>query len=96
MKGKGENIMSISNKRLQEIENIRDEDIDYSGIPELDNNFWKNATLVESHTKKAISIRLDQDIIDYFKSDGRGYQSKINNILRTYVEAHHQISHSPK
>lgn len=81
--------MSISRKRLQEIENIKDEDIDYSDIPELDDNFWKNAKLVQPHNKKAISIRLDQDIIDFFKSDGRGYQSKINNVLRTYVEAHH-------
>jgi len=81
--------MSINKKRLQEIDNIKDEDIDYSDIPELDDNFWNNVKLVQPTKKKAISIRLDQDIIDFFKSEGRGYQSKINNVLRTYVEAHH-------
>ena len=89
MKEKGENIMSIDKKRIHEIKSIKDKDIDYSDIPELDDDFWLNAKPVYPNQKKAISIRLDQDIIDYFKSDGRGYQSKINNVLRTYVEAHH-------
>lgn len=89
MKEKGENIMSIDKKRIHEIKSIKDDEIDYSDIPELDDNFWANAKPVYPVKKKAISIRLDQDIIDFFKSEGRGYQSKINNVLRTYVEAHH-------
>jgi len=89
MKEKGVNIMNIDKKRLHEIKSIKDKDIDYSDIPELDETFWANVKPVYPKQKKAISIRLDQDIIDYFKSDGRGYQSKINNILRSYVEAHH-------
>ena len=81
--------MSIDKKRIHEIKSIKDKNIDYSDISELDDDFWLNAKPVYPNHKKAISIRLDQDIIDYFKSDGRGYQSKINNVLRTYVEAHH-------
>ena len=81
--------MSIDKKRLNEIKSIEDEHIDYSEIPELDKSFWLNVKPVYPKQKKAISIRLDQDIIDYFKSNGRGYQSKINTVLRTYVEAHH-------
>ncbi len=81
--------MSIDKKRIHEIQSIKDEDIDYSDISELDADFWLNAKPVYPIQKKAISIRLDQDIIEYFKSDGKGYQSKINNVLRTYVEAHH-------
>ena len=80
--------MSISRKRLKQIKNIKDEDIDYSDIPELDEDFWANTTPVYPKGKKAISIRLDQDIIDFFKHQGRGYQSKINNVLRSYIEAH--------
>jgi uncharacterized protein (DUF4415 family) len=38
--------------------------------------------------KKAVSIRLDSDVLDWFKEQGKGYQSIINNVLRTYV--HHQ------
>ena len=80
--------MSISRKRMKEIKNIKDKDIDYSDIPELDEDFWASAETVYPRGKKAISIRLDQDIIDFFKDQGKGYQSRINNVLRTYMEAH--------
>jgi len=82
---KGDNIMSISPKRLEEIQNIPDSAIDTSDIPELDGHFWENAKMVKPITKKAISIRLDSDILDWFKSQGKGYQSIINNVLRSYV-----------
>ncbi|NEO38330.1 MAG: BrnA antitoxin family protein [Moorea sp. SIOASIH] len=84
--------MSISPKRLEEIKTIPDSDIDTSDIPELDDHFWENAKMVKPITKKAISIRLDSDIIDWFKSQGKGYQSSINNVLRTYVN--HQLKKS--
>jgi uncharacterized protein (DUF4415 family) len=82
--------MNISPKRLKEIENIPDEAIDTSDIPELDDNFWENAKMVKPITKKSISIRLDSDVLEWFKSQGKGYQTSINNVLRTYVE--HQKS----
>ena len=60
--------MSISAKRLKEIQNIPDAAIDTSDIPELDDNFWENAKMVKPITKKAISIRIDDDVLDWFKS----------------------------
>ncbi|NEO76647.1 BrnA antitoxin family protein [Moorena sp. SIO4G3] len=84
--------MSISPKRLEEIKTIPDSDIDTSDIPELDDHFWENAKMVKPITKKAISIPLDSDIIDWFKSQGKGYQSSINNVLRSYVN--HQLNKS--
>jgi patatin-like phospholipase/acyl hydrolase len=54
--------MTISDKRLKEIENISDSAIDTSDIPELDEHFWANAKMVKPITKKAISIRIDEDI----------------------------------
>lgn len=77
--------MNISPNRLEEIKNIPDESIDTSDIPELDDHFWETAKMVKPITKKAISIRLDSDILDWFKGQGKGYQSLINNILRSYV-----------
>ncbi len=77
--------MTISPKRLKEIQNIPDSAIDTSDIPELDDQFWENAKIVKPVTKKLISIRLDSDILDWFKSQGKGYQSSINNVLRSYV-----------
>lgn len=84
--------MSISPKRLEEIKTIPDSAIDTSDIPELDDHFWENAKMVKPITKKAIYIRLDSDIIDWFKSQGKGYQSSINNVLRSYVN--HQLNKS--
>jgi uncharacterized protein (DUF4415 family) len=81
--------MSISRKRLEEIQNIPDSDIDTSDIPELDDSFWGTAKMVTPIAKKAVSIRLDSDILDWFKGQGKGYQSVINNVLRSYVN-HHQ------
>ncbi|MFM7573209.1 MAG: BrnA antitoxin family protein [Snowella sp.] len=78
--------MNISHKRLEEIQNIPDSAIDTSDIPELDDNFWQTAKMIVPITKKSISIRLDSDVLDWFKGQGKGYQSIINNVLRTYVK----------
>jgi uncharacterized protein (DUF4415 family) len=59
--------MSISRKRLEEIQNIPDDAIDTSDIPELDEHFWETAKMVTPATKKAVSIRLDSDILGWFK-----------------------------
>ena len=77
--------MSISDKRLKELQNIPDSAIDTSDIPELDDKFWENAKMVKPIAKKAISIRIDDDVLDWFKSQGKGYQSLINSVLRSYV-----------
>lgn len=47
---------------------------------------WSKAEIVVPPKKQAISIRLDQDLIDYFKSQGPGYQRRINAVLRSYME----------
>ena len=46
---------------------------------------WDEAVLVVPSKKKAISIRLDEDVLDYFKSDGDGYQRRMNAVLRSYM-----------
>lgn len=48
---------------------------------------WSQAELVIPPRKVAISIRLDEDILDFFKHAGAGYQSRINAVLRTYMRA---------
>ncbi len=79
--------MSISPKRLQEIEAIRDAEIDYSDIPEADESFWKRAELQMPQPKKGIYVRLDADVIDWLKSGGRGYQTRMNAMLRALMES---------
>ena len=79
--------MAISKKRLEEIEAIKDEDIDCSDIPELDEDFWANADLRLPKPKKGVYLRIDQDILDRLKAEGPGYQTRINAILRAYLDA---------
>jgi uncharacterized protein (DUF4415 family) len=66
---------------------MKDKDIATSDIPELTDVFFKKAVLWPG-TKKQITLRLDPDVIEFFKKQGRGYQSTINAVLRKYVEAH--------
>ena len=80
--------MTISRQRLKDIGAIRDEDIDYSDIPETDAVFWADAALRMPQTKKGVYLRLDQDVLEWLKSQGPGYQTRINAILRAYMEAH--------
>jgi uncharacterized protein (DUF4415 family) len=47
---------------------------------------WSEAVLVIPPNKKAISIRVDQDVLDYFKKEGPGYQRRINAVLRSFVD----------
>jgi uncharacterized protein (DUF4415 family) len=47
---------------------------------------WSQAVLAVPPRKKAISIRIDPDVLDYFKNEGPGYQRRINAVLRSYVE----------
>lgn len=80
--------MTISKKRLAEIDAIKDEDIDYSDIPELDESFWTKAKLEMPEKKERITVRIDHDVLEWLKDQGRGYQTRINAILRAYYEAH--------
>jgi uncharacterized protein (DUF4415 family) len=80
--------MTISRKRLEELENIPESAIDTSDISELDASFWSQAKQVKPLTKQAISLRVDSDVLDWFKSQGKGYQSLMNAVLRSYVEYH--------
>ncbi len=75
---------NYTNKELKKI--FDEEGIDCSDIPPLGKDFWDNAKFVIPVKKKPISLRLDEDIIAFFKKQGRGYQTKINSVLRTYVE----------
>ncbi len=47
---------------------------------------WSNAVIVYPQPKSAISIRLDKDVVDFFKATGKGYQTRINGILRHYMQ----------
>ena len=66
---------------------MRDAEVDVSGTPELSEDFFKTATLKLPKPKRSVTLRLDPDVVDWFKHQGKGYQTRINAVLRMYVEA---------
>ena len=53
----------------------------------IDDEFWKNARVIIPIPKLPISIRLDEDVLAFFKKSGPGYQGRMNAVLRSYMEA---------
>jgi len=68
-----------------EIAAIPDEAIDFSDIPELDENFWVNATLVQPDRTQPVTLRIKQSVIEAFKAQGKGYQTRMNAVLESYA-----------
>lgn len=75
-----------SKSNWDKVSKLKDGEIDYYEIPPLNEDFFKKA-VVWSGPKKQVTLRLDPDILDFFRSQGRGYQSRINAVLRRYVDA---------
>jgi uncharacterized protein (DUF4415 family) len=71
---------------------MQDEDIDLSETPEITPEMFAKAVvrrgLKPAHKKQQLTIRLDNDVLEWFRAQGRGYQTKINALLRAYMEAH--------
>ena len=65
-----------------------DDDIDYSDIPPLDEDFFENAALRGSRNQERVLLSLDRDVLTWFKALGEQYQRRINSVLRAYKEAH--------
>jgi uncharacterized protein (DUF4415 family) len=70
----------------ERVDALTDDEIDTSDIPPLDDDFFANAELVMPEPKQVITIRVDKDVLDWFKSQGKGYQSRMNAVLRMYME----------
>ncbi|PPJ46059.1 hypothetical protein C0075_10130 [Rhizobium sp. KAs_5_22] len=66
----------------EDIERAMRDDPDWKDLMDID---WSKAEIVIPQKKKAISIRLDEDIIDFFQASGKGYQTRINAVLRHFI-----------
>jgi uncharacterized protein (DUF4415 family) len=67
----------------EEIEASIANDPDWEELRDID---WSKAILVIPPKKKAISIRVDEDVLDYFRKEGAGYQRRMNAVLRSYMQ----------
>jgi uncharacterized protein (DUF4415 family) len=52
-----------------------------------DAEWWKRARVVTPGAKEMVTLRLDPDVLNWFRKAGRGYQTRINAVLRAFVEA---------
>lgn len=76
-------------KTVKQLQKMTDNDIDFSDIPEQKQKDWINNVVIRGlEPKQAITIRLDKDVLDFFKQNGIGYQTRINDVLRAFIEAH--------
>ncbi len=75
----------LSPKQLAELD---DKNIDFSDISELDDAFWQKAELVEPDKTEQVTLRIKGSVLRYFKASGKGYQTRINQVLESYIRSH--------
>lgn len=81
---------------LARLRRVTEREIERSSPPELRNlpeDFWQGARVVTPVAKQAISLRLDTDVIAWFRAAGPRYQTRMNAVLRSYVE---QVAQPPQ
>ncbi|KXW57007.1 BrnA antitoxin family protein [Ferrovum myxofaciens] len=81
---------------LKALATMPDESIDYSDIPALTDAFWNNAVRGKFYrpTKTSTTVRIDSDVMLWLKSKGKGYQTRLNEILRKAMVEEIDESHS--
>ena len=87
---KAKNTIRESRTDWNRLKELPDSKIDVSDVPKWDKAFFSQAQVRMPKRKKAVSLRLDQDVLDWFKREEKHYQTKINAVLRAYVEAQEQ------
>jgi len=88
----------MKKKFYSDIDRLRakkDEDIDFSDCSEMDEEFFKNAKIVMPENKETVTMRLDKEVLEWFRAQGKGYQTRINALLRSYMK-NHQVKRSSK
>lgn len=87
--------MSVNNTKKRSrtdwkrVDSLRDSEIDLSEVPELGPEFFARAIRWPGK-KIQITLRIDPDVLNFFRKRGKGYQSTINAVLRKYVEVQKQ------
>ena len=73
-------------RELKALKRMKDEEINLSDIPEIRD--WRKAVVGKFYRpiKKSLTIRLDADVLAWLKAQGKGYQTRINNVLREAME----------
>ena len=88
--------MGVNKKNIKSdllrLDALTDETIDYYDIEAFDDAFFKRAIEVDlPSAKDSVTLRLDHEILEWFKKKGRGYQTRINAVLKSYIKAHQHL-----
>ncbi len=78
---------------FKRLDAMTDKDIDLSEIPEITPEMFAKGIVrrgLQPVIKRQLTLRLDSDVIDWFRSQGGGYQTRMNALLRAYMEEHKQ------
>jgi uncharacterized protein (DUF4415 family) len=70
---------------------MKDKDIDLSDAPEITPEMFAKSIVrrgLKPRTKTQLTLRVDSDVLEWYKKQGRGYQTKINMLLRAYMQEH--------
>ena len=82
----GKDLSNTSRTNWEALEAMEDEDIDYSDIPPLTEEFFERATLRIPTSQAHRLVQIDPDILDWFKSQSGEYRAVINSVLRRHIE----------
>jgi len=80
-----------SQTNFARLDKMKDEDIDLSDAPEITPEMFAKAIVrrgLKPRTKTQLTLRVDSDVLEWYKKQGRGYQTKINMLLRAYMQEH--------
>jgi len=87
---KKESTAMKSRTKWEKLKTMKDSDIDVSDTPEIDQDLFKTMVVRMPKPKELVSIRIDPDVLEWFRQQGARYQTRINAVLRSYVKAHSQ------
>ena len=83
-------------KELRALKRMKDEEIDFTGIPELVNPKKMIVGKFYRPVKKSLTIRIDADVLEWVKVQGKGYQTRINGLLREAMQTTNRRLESKK
>jgi uncharacterized protein (DUF4415 family) len=92
---KKKNTSRKSGTDFKRLDKMTDADIDLSDIPEVTPEMFAKGVVrhgLKPIVKRQLTLRLDSDVIDWFRSQGGGYQTRMNALLRAYMEEHKRAS----
>jgi uncharacterized protein (DUF4415 family) len=80
----GAKLAARQEAELKDLQAMPDSDIDYSDVPPAKPEEWRDAVVGKFYRpiKQQLTLRIDADVVDWFKQQGKGYQTRINGLLR--------------